>query len=213
LDTTPGPGYLDNDAFVAEIKRLPGDCAAAESLADRGKDLYSGYLESMKALDDKASTIVSFVGGGTGLIALASGSEKLLSRPALTPLIALAAMYLFAVLASGIAVQWPRKRGSVNVERLANVDVMMRRSGKSQLDALMGREYIEASRKAVGVVRRKAIFLTITQMCFAFGVAALVLNALIPTSAPPATTPDTKLHCTAAGNSFDCSLKQPKETK
>jgi hypothetical protein len=211
FDPKPRQGYLAEAAFVEDIATLPDECKAAESLADRGKDLYSNYLDSMKALDDKASTILGFVGGGTGIIALASGSEKMLTPPVVTPLLILSSIYLFGVLGSAIAVQLPRNRGSINVERLCDVPMMKSSSGKSKLDALIGREYVEASRKAVVVVRKKAIFLSIAQMCFAFGVASLVMNALLVTPSVVKPPQETNLRCTVSQATIDCNLKLPKE--
>ena len=104
--TDPSEGYPDDKQFRAGISTLSKDSTAAEAFADRAKSLHASYLDSMKALDDKASTILSFVGGGSGLIALAAGSDKL-ARPAVTPLLVLAAVYLFCVLGCCVAVLLP----------------------------------------------------------------------------------------------------------
>jgi hypothetical protein len=215
FNPAPSASYPTEDAYVSDIKSLPEECKASESLADRGKDLFSSYLDSMKALDDKAAAILGFVGGGAGLIALASGTEKPLAHPVVTPLLVLASVYLFGVLASAIAVQLPRNRGSVNVERLCDVAVMTSPKGKSIFDALVGREYIEASRKAVVVLRQKAVFLAIAQILFSFGVAALVANALAPikTETPKAVDQAYRLHCYPARGHLDCNLTPPKESK
>lgn len=64
----------------------------------------------MKALDDKAATVLGFVGGGTGLVALGAGTETVLRKPHITPPLLLAILYLLSVLGAALAVQSPRNR-------------------------------------------------------------------------------------------------------
>jgi hypothetical protein len=212
FDPRPGPGYPTEAAFLTEIATLPVECNASKSFANRGKELYSSYLDSMKALDDKAASILGFVGGGTGLVALGAGTETILSKPTITPLLLLALLYLLGVLAAALAVQIPRNRGSVNVEQLCDVGRMKLPSAESQGDALMGREFIEASRAAVVVVRKKAMFLALAQLCFAFGVGTLVVNAFAGTTARPSAA-QRHVHCMLSQAALDCILDEPKEKK
>jgi hypothetical protein len=212
--TEPGSGYPDDRQFRVGISTLADECKAAEAFAERAKALNLAYLDSMKALDDKASAILGFVGGGSGLIALAAGTDKL-TRPAMTPLLILASIFLFSMMANCVAVLYPRRRGSVNIEQLCDVALLQSSAGKSRIDAIIGREHLEAARKAARVVRQKGFYLALAQVCFAFGIATLVTNALLPPLAArtAATTAPTVVTCTVKNGAFDCRMTPSKETK
>jgi hypothetical protein len=214
VDVSARPGYPDETDWSAAAQTLAADSKPAEAFAGRAKDLHSAYQDTMKALDDKAAAILGLIGGGSGLVALAAGSDKV-ARPVVTPLLVLAAVYLFCVLAALIAVQIPRRRASVNVERLCNVALLKADGGKSQIDAIMGREYLEAARSAFLISRTKASYLWAAQVLFAFGVGAIVLNSLIPsgvgTKEPPVTS--TTAHCAIGQSVIDCTLTPVKEQR
>ncbi len=211
IDVSPDPGYPNDPDWRAAVRTLPAESTPAEAFSGRAKEMHSAYEDALKALDDKAAAILGLVGGGSGIVALAAGSEKI-ARPTVTPLLILAAVFLFCVLASLIAVQIPRRRATADVERLTSVRLLKADAGKSEIDAIMGREYIEASRSAYVVLRKKASHLWAAQLLFAFGVCTIVLNALIPSglSKEQAVT-STVLHCTIVQPAIDCKLMPTTE--
>jgi hypothetical protein len=202
--TAPSSTYPTNDEFNGALLTVTSKASGAEAFAERAKGLNTAFLDSMKALDDKSSAILGYVGGGSGLIALAAGSEKLL-RPTLTPLLILAAVFLGSVLGCCVAVMYPRQRGSVDVEQCCNVGLLTSIAGTNRINAIIGREYIEASRLAAAVVRKKSFFLSLAQLCFAFGVASVVINAIIP-GIPPHSgeAAATTITCTPKDKGFEC---------
>jgi hypothetical protein len=206
-------GYLDRADFEQQTRLLDADNeAACAAFFARALDVYTQRNDSMKRLEDKAATILSFVGGGSGLIAIAAGSDKVVHLVP-TPLLLLACAFLFGVLTSAIFVQRPVRRAVFDARRLSAIPLLRATGATARINAISGWEYLEAARNTAGNVKLKAKWLTYAQVCFALGIAAIVLNVLISSGEPssPAPPPSpTTVHCTPAGAALDCTITTSK---
>jgi hypothetical protein len=193
--------------FEGKLAALDVPCESAAALADRTHDTYRGYLESVQSLESKATALLSFVGGGVGLISLAAGTDKVPKLP-LSPLVGVAVAALLAMLCAALQVVKPRRRRTVDVEVIADPEILTTKNGKAVLDALVMREYVEAVRVMIPIVRTKARWLQFAHVYFVLGIAAVTVNAVIPFS--KTTMPSGQrmtVHCDFKGSQFDCAAK------
>ncbi len=168
--------YLEDEEFIDACKALPDPCAAAESLIKRARDVYRGYIDSATALENKAATLLGFVGGGVSIVSLLAGSEKIV-RPEVTPL-------------------------------LSDVRTFSTATAKPMMDAMIGREFIEAARKMIPVVTVKAKWLSMVYGCFVVGAIAITLNILLPLKAAHGPHSTSTVRCRAVGPELTCTLIQ-----
>jgi hypothetical protein len=189
----------------------PSNEAAALAFAQRAQDVYTQRRESSKRLEDKAASILSFVGGGSGLIALVAGTDKVV-HVQFTLLLASGSAFLFGVFLSTILVQVPRSSAVFNARRLCDPALLGSYAGAARVAAISGWEYLEAARDGARLVRIKAKWLTYAQITFAFGVAAIVLNVLCSPAQSDDSANATAAHCTVATGTIDCRIAPSKKS-
>lgn len=209
----PAATYLDLVAFAQATVGLPAACDAAKSFFDNAAALYKTYKDSIQTNETKIGTLLGYVGGGTGVLALLSGTS-VVAAPALTPLLILAIVSLATVFWCALEGLRPVRHSNVDVAQLCDFSLLSSPSGASRMNALMGWQYLEASRELVAITLTKARWLKRCYNGFALGVIALVLNALLPIPQTPNTpSASITLNCTIPTQAkLDCTLK-PSETK
>lgn len=176
--------YTITDAAFAELlgDLAQANASAATCVLNQGKELNQRYLETMRRLDDKAGAILTLVGGGAGLVAVAAGAEKVPS-PHITPLFATAVVCLIGVLFSAVKVQEPRRMASIDVEQLLRSNLLLSTSGEAKMTLMTAREYLIVAHSYFVVNRQKVKWYRYAQILFVCGVVSLVANALL-TKAP-----------------------------
>ena len=181
LGEPPPMTYPDAVSYRAAIVGLPDDSKAAETFSTNAAALFKTYSDSVQAVDGKIGTLLGYVGGGTSVLALLSGTGKI-DKPAFTPLLVLALLALALVFYCALEGLRPQTRANPNVAELCDYALLRSMSGNSRMHALMGWEYLESSRNTVPILLAKATWLKRCYRAFAVGVIALVLNAILPST-------------------------------
>ncbi len=188
----PSPEYPTFDEFKVAVMGISESPDAATSFADAASTLFKTFRDASAQLDAKATTLLGFVGGGSSVIAILAGDDKI-TRPSLSPLLALAAISLLAVLYFCLRCLHPKVSFAVNVSQLCNVSLLKSATGKSQMSALLGYEYLDTTRHVVPIALSKARRLERAYLAFAVGVIALIANtSLLPA---PKKTPAATVQC------------------
>lgn len=204
--SAPPVTYPDAKTYRTAIETLPEDCKAAETFSTNAAALFKTYADSVQAVDGKIGTLLGVVGGGTSVLALLGGTEKI-ARPPLTPLLILALLALAVVFYCALEGLRPQTRSNVNVAELCDVALLCSESGNSRMHALMGWEYLEATRNTVPILLAKADWLKRCYRAFAVGVIALVINALLPWNTPAPRRAVAPLSCVGSpGRNFNCTV-------
>lgn len=104
-------------------------------------------------------------------------------------------------------------RTNVDVEQLCDFTLLRSISGATRMHALMGWQYLEASRKQVAISLSKARWLKRSYDAFTLGVLSVVLNAFFPLQgATSASSASIILKCSVRAQAhIDCTVK-PMET-
>lgn len=202
--------FFDDDQLARQVALLNvTNALAAAAFENRAKEVHQIVRDTMRKLDEKATAILGFVGSGTGLVALAVGTEKV-QRPEVTPLLVFAASALFAVLVCALMVLVPRRLGLVNVRRICEGDLWRSNAGETRIAAIIGWEYLVANNYIGQVNRTKVLWLWLAQIFFVLGVAAVVVNSLVLPKTSPSSPSPAALKCTTAPTSINCSLGSEK---
>jgi hypothetical protein len=183
----PVPSYPDAVSYRAQIVGLPDASDAAETLATNATALYKTYRDSVAAVEGKIGTLLGYVGGGTGILALLSGTDKI-TKPTLTPLIVVSVIALLAVVFFSLEGLRPQGHLNPNVADLCDITLLRSMSGNTRMNAITGWENLEAARQMVPIVHSKGAWLKRCYLAFAVGVIALVANVLIPIPSTNTTT-------------------------
>jgi hypothetical protein len=203
----------DVDAFIRDVAWTPVNDEMPPYLYDRLAEVFGQINENLKDLDSKASALLGFLGGGIGLFSLASGANAL-RLPHPTWLLGLAIVALFGSILCAIrCLQWRRRRGMPKlVHWSGRANIRLQNATKARLAlyaSLLVADRISSIRK---INIAKAYNLELSQMLFAVGAFALLLNITIVTLSSRE-EPSTGLHCTivaSAGGKLDVSCPAQK---
>lgn len=201
VNVTPDSSYLSDATYAAAIADISPDTTAPESASEIAQQLAQRYFDSIKALEDKALAVLGVVGGGSSLIALLAPAAES-KAPPVTPLLGVAAVSLLGVLLYCLATLWPRRRASVNAERLVNPKLLTSPTGEVQIKAILAREYVEVARSLFPLVRLKARYLSVAQFLFAVGVTAIVANFFL--ASRPVSNEMASVECKVGNYSLSC---------
>jgi hypothetical protein len=185
------PDYPSSADFRKAVEGLPDECKAAETFSKSAADLFKTFRESSAAFDSKLGSVLGFVAGGSGVLALLSTTDKV-ARPTLSPLLLLAVVALVAVFVCAFEGLRPQERRNPDVAQLVDAALMGATNGNSRMNALMGWQNLDAARQLVAIVAYKSRWLKRCYGAFALGIFALVLNAITPVPAASSAVTTTK---------------------
>ena len=179
----------NREQYICDIRSLPDECPAADLALSEAKDYFTNFRDSARNLDLRATGILGFVGGGTGIWAAAGGTEML--QTTLLPVLLYAAVaLLFTATTSSVLALMARTRGSPNVPEVLDVSALRNSNRKSVMTATLAWEFIDATRQMHHTILVKRACVNVAQAAFMAGVFLLVISTLaqtrpIPTGCKP----------------------------
>jgi hypothetical protein len=193
----------DRTQYFSSANSLPDSCPAADLALSEAKDYFKSFRDSARNLDLRATGILGFVGGGTGIWAAAGGTDVLRSTT-YGVLLYGSIGFLFIAIVAAIWVLRFRARGSPNVQEVLDLETLRRRNGKSVMSATLAWEFIESTRQLQGITRQKRTCVNLAQTCFVVGILLLVAGTVAQAQAAapghqvmiPCTFGDVKGRCT-----------------
>lgn len=168
----------DRHTYLRNIAELPEACPAVDLALSESKDYFNNFRDSARNLDLRATGIMGFVGGGTGIWAAAGGNDILRTTSDAALLYASIAFLLSAMIFSILALMF-RVRGSPNIQEVLDIETLRKTNAKSVLAATLAWEFIDSTRQLQSITQRKRGYVNVAQVAFIIGILFLVVGTVV----------------------------------
>src|SRR5579863_371085 len=193
------------DEYLRSIAELPDACPAADLALSESKDYFKNFRDSARNFDLRATGIMGFVGGGTGIWAAAGGNDILRTTSDAPLLYASIAFLLSAMMFSILALMF-RSRGSPDVQEVLNIETLKKDNAKSVLAAALAWQFIDSTRQLQSITQRKRAYVNVAQVVFIVGILFLVIGTIVQPQ-PPRARRAVSLPCTFGKINGHCTVK------